>query len=139
MEEKWLSVAELSTYTKVPESSARRYLSKFTRFFYYKKRSRGKKYHPRSVFVLEKISMLYDEGYESEEIEKILSDEFGFAFEEDEKANEPTFLLQFDEFKKQQHEFNKVLIERLEEQQKFLHNALKECDKKMNEIRDYLK
>ncbi|WP_212928082.1 MerR family transcriptional regulator, partial [Oceanobacillus sp. J11TS1] len=99
MEEKWFSVAELSNHANVAESTARRYLNKFEKYFQYKKRSKGKKYHPRSVFILEKISMLYAEGYEPEEIEKILFDEFGFAVEEEQSNDELIFSVQFERFK----------------------------------------
>lgn len=142
MEEKWFSVAELSNYANVSESTARRHLNKFTKYFQYKKRSKGKKYHPSSVFILEKISTLYADGYDPEEIEKILFDEFGFPVEDKQSADELIFSVQFERFKKQQYEFNKLLIQKLDEQQKFIHKHLEKRDKELlrelNEIRDLI-
>lgn len=77
--EKWLSVAQLSKQARVPESTARRYLTRFERFFRYEDRQRGRRYEPQSVPILVFIQNCYGEGMEAEEIEDALAKQFPFT------------------------------------------------------------
>lgn len=81
MAEKWFSVAEVAKQAQVPESTTRRYMSRFERFFRYDERSRGRRYHPESVAIVVFIQGLYAEGLEAEEIEEALSKQFSIAVE----------------------------------------------------------
>lgn len=76
MAEKWVSVAELAKLALVPESTTRRYLSRYDQFFRYDERARGKRYHPESVAVISLIQTMYGEGMEAEEIEQALAKQF---------------------------------------------------------------
>lgn len=76
LNDKWLSVAELARRSDIPESTTRRYLTRFDSFFRVEERSRGRRYHPDSVAVLVRIQSLYGAGAESEEINRILGEEF---------------------------------------------------------------
>jgi DNA-binding transcriptional MerR regulator len=76
--DKWLSVAQLAQQAGVPESTTRRYLSRFDRFFRYEERQKGKRYHPGSVPIVTLIKNLYDEAMEAEEIEQVLEKQFPF-------------------------------------------------------------
>lgn len=74
--EKWLSVAELSKQAQVPESTARRYLTKYERFFRFDDRQRGRRYEPQSVPILVFIQNCYSQGMEAQEIEEALAKQF---------------------------------------------------------------
>ncbi|MNI68364.1 hypothetical protein D3C87_1057370 [compost metagenome] len=73
---KWLSVAELSNKSNVPESTARRYLGRYEAYFRYDDRQRGRRYAPDSVPVLIFIQNCYGGGMEQEEIESALLKQF---------------------------------------------------------------
>ncbi len=63
MMDSWLSVSQLSEMTEIPETTVRRYTHKFQDFFRYEKRGRGKKFHPDSIKVIQRIASLYEEDY----------------------------------------------------------------------------
>lgn len=71
-DEKWLSVAELARLANVPESTTRRYLTRFADFLRFEERSKGKRYHPDSIKVIAHISDMYSNGFEADEIERNL-------------------------------------------------------------------
>lgn len=136
--DEWLSVSELSSNLKIPETTVRRHLNKFDKYFRYEKRGKGKKYHPEAMAILNKIATLYSEGYESDYIDEVLSRNFAFFVEDTNDDNTQIELVsnleikkQFEEFKKQQEEFNKELIKELNNQQEFIKNHLEERDKKL--------
>lgn len=85
---KWLSVVELARRADVPESTARRYLTRFESYFLNEERSRGRKYHPDSIAVLVRIQSLYAAGAETDEIDQILSREFPMFIEGLDKKEE---------------------------------------------------
>lgn len=87
---KWLSVAELSRRARIPESTTRRYLTRFEMFFRMEERSRGRRYHPDAVVILTRIQSLYAAGAESDEINRILSEEYPIIMSVDvEKKEQP--------------------------------------------------
>src|SRR5690625_7958050 len=81
-----LSVAQLSKVSEIPETTVRRYLNNLKEYFRSERIGRGKKYHPESIELLQRIAMLYSEDRGTVEIKKILADEYSFVVI-DEKGN----------------------------------------------------
>lgn len=128
--EKMLTVSELSKITEIPESTVRRYLTRFEAYFPFDSRGKGKKYRPDSIEVLKQIAVLYSEGYQANEIEPMLANRFPFTINDSmDTTTQPqhkSIELQFEEFKEQQDEFNKQLLEKLEHQQNFIKKLLED-------------
>ncbi|MGN7313546.1 MerR family transcriptional regulator [Alkalicoccobacillus gibsonii] len=129
--DKMLAVSELSTITKIPESTVRRYLNKFHTYFKYDSRGKGKKYHAESVEILNQIAGLYGEGYQANEIETILAEQFPITITDSPDATtlpppHKPLEKQFEEFKEQQNEFNQELLAKLDRQQRFIKQLLQE-------------
>lgn len=133
--EKLLTVSELSKITEIPESTVRRYLTRFEAYFSFDTRGKGKKYRPDSVEVLKQIAVFYSEGYQANEIEPLLANRFPFTINDSpETTTQPqhkSIEQQFEEFKEQQIEFNKQLLEKLEDQQSYIKNLLEERSQSM--------
>lgn len=72
----WLDVPQLAEQTNLPDSSVRRYLTKFKQFFAYKGGKRSKRYESSAIRVLLRIKALYDEGFETAEVTNTLVNEF---------------------------------------------------------------
>src|SRR5699024_12620862 len=79
----WLSVTQLSKTLEIPETTTRRYLNTFDKYFRWEQIGRGKKYDPDSVEILQRIAMLYSEDRETFEIKKILADEYAYTNDEE--------------------------------------------------------
>ena len=131
--DKWLSVSQLSEVTEIPETTIRRYASKFSKYFRYEQRGRGKKYHPETIEIIKKIVFLYDNDYDAVKIDEILGQEFAFVVEgdKDETTNQPLIKpldQQFEEFKAQQEEFNRQLLQELQEHKDYIKNSLDRRD-----------
>lgn len=122
----WLSVSQLSKMLDIPETTVRRYISNFEEYFRSEKVGRGRKYHPSSIEILQRIAMLYDSDYETVEIRRILADEFAYEIKESDENVTTTYPPSYDvagkitEFQKNQEAFNKKLLEMLYEQQKHI-------------------
>ena len=86
---KWLSIAELSRQANIPDSTTRRYLTRFSAFFRYEDRSRGRRYHPDSLAVVVRIQTLYHAGSEANEIEEALVREFPINVDDDREESAP--------------------------------------------------
>lgn len=147
----WLTIAELAERTKVPEPSVRRYLKAFGDFFNHKGGSRGKRYEDTAVKVLIRIKQLFEDGYQTDAIDGFLRKEFPMIISDDNmtdsenKAATPTLatvedmeeikqaLAEQREFNKQQQEFNKVLIQKLSEQESYIKESLQKRDQKLIE------
>ncbi|CDO05229.1 hypothetical protein BN988_03819 [Oceanobacillus picturae] len=132
--EKWLSISELSELTKIPETTIRRYVSKFRDYFRYDTRGRTKKYHPDTITILKKIAALYNEDYQAPEIDDILAQQFPFVVEEQPSNHQPpvkTVEQQFEEFKEQQEQFNHKVLEKLQEQQDYIKNSIDRRDSEL--------
>ncbi len=128
--DKMLTVSELSKITEIPESTVRRYLTRFEAYFPFDARGKGKKYRPDSIEVLKQIAVLYSEGYQANEIEPMLANRFPFTINDSpETTTQPqhkSVEQQFEEFKEQQGEFNRQLLEKLELQQEYIKKLLEE-------------
>lgn len=137
----WLSVTQLSKVLEIPETTVRRHLNNFEEFFRSEQIGRGKKYHPGSVEVLQRIAMLYDTDRETIEIRKILANEYAFEVEEtndyDTTVQSPAYNLsgKLDEFQQRQEVFNKELLGQLLEQQKYIKELAESRDSAFQEIK----
>lgn len=133
--EDWLSVSQLSKTLNIPETTARRHLNNFEEYFRWEQIGRGKKYHPGSVDILQRIAVLYDSDRETAEIKNILADEYAFVVEEDKEptTKPPTYDVtgKLNEFQQKQEEFNKQLIEKLHEQQEYIKELLENHEKEI--------
>lgn len=122
---------------EIPETTVRRYLNHFEEYFRLEQRGRGKKYHPESMEIIERIALLYSKDYETLEIKDILSKEFAFTInnsnQSDAATKPPTHNVQkeFEAFKQQQEEFNKQLLSKLQEQQDYIKSSIEERDKNL--------
>jgi len=76
MSDKWLYVVDLADRADLPESTTRRYITRFDAFFRSDDKARGRRYHPDSIAILKRIKSLYDAGSQTDEISDILSGEF---------------------------------------------------------------
>ncbi|MFS0621776.1 MerR family transcriptional regulator [Priestia megaterium] len=151
----WLTIKELSEKTGIPDPTIRRYIDKFGNFFTYKGGSRSKRYEEVAVKILIRIKSLYGDGYETDRIDSILRREFAVTISDDgmtkdeNTAATPTLATGEDileikkaleeqrEFNRQQQEFNKTLIEKLNHQEAYIKESLQKRDKQfMEHIRD---
>ena len=91
----WLNIMELAERTKIPDTTVRRYITKFNVFFFHVGGTRSRRYKSSGVEVLLRIKALYDGGYESEEVARQLEQDFPMVLDGDrvegnlEKADTP--------------------------------------------------
>lgn len=137
----WLSVSQLSKMLEIPETTIRRYLNNFEEYFRSEQIGRGKKYHPDSVGILQRIATLYDADRETIEIRKILADEYAFEVLET-NENETTMhppaydvSAKLDDFQQRQDKFNKELLKQLLEQQKYIKELAASRDSAVEEVK----
>jgi len=139
--EEWLSVAQLSKILEMPETTTRRYLNNFEEYFRSEQIGRGKKFHPGSIEILQRIAMLYNTDYETAEIKRILADEYAFAVEDSNQqyttTHPPAYDVsgKLDAFQQQQQEFNKQLLKQLHEQQNYIREMIENRDKDIQETK----
>lgn len=136
----WLSVSQLSKMLEIPETTIRRYINNFEEYFRLEKVGRGRKYHPSSIEILQRIAALYNADRETVEIRKILADEFAFEVENNENnatIQPPAYdvIGQVKEFQQRQEEFNKNLLQQLNEQQKYIQELVMSRDDTFQEIK----
>lgn len=135
----WYSITELAEETKIPEPTVRRYITKFQPYFISKGGSRAKKYDSSAIDLLKRIQKLYAAGYETIGVSEVIKNEFPVIMsdkdltEMDEKPNLPTLATAEDvaEIKQalaEQKEFNKLLIQKLGEQERSFKEALENRD-----------
>ena len=135
----WLNIQELAERTLVPDTTVRRYISKFSTYFVAKGGARSKRYEDSGVKVLIRIKQLYDDGLETDEVDRVLSQEFAVVMdgdkeqEESEKTVTPTLATVEDiaaimDALKQQQDFNKLLIEKMAEQDRYIRNSMEKRD-----------
>lgn len=139
--EEWLSVSQLSKILEVPETTTRRYLNNFDEYFRSEQRGRGKKYHPESIEILQRIATLYSTDYETSEIKKVLAKEYAFTVEDSNQKSTtrqpPAYDIpgRFEEFKHQQEQFNKQLLKQLQEQQDYIRENIEKPDEVIQEAK----
>jgi len=143
--EDWLSVVQLSKTLEIPETTTRRYLNNFEEYFRSEQIGRGKKYHPGSIEILQRVATLYSRDYETAEIKRILADEYAFIVEDDEHHDTtiqpPAYDVsgKLDAFQQQQEEFNKQLIKQLQEQQNYIKELVKKNGENFEETKRIFK
>ena len=128
----WLTISELAGKTDIAESTIRRYLNNFDNFFNDTGGKRSKRFEETAVKVLIRIRELYEKGYESEEVRRVLSQEFSLIIDGESsenkqgnkvKNNELTEFAVADEvvaireLLEEQRNFNKTLLELLHQQE----------------------
>lgn len=138
--EEWFSIANLSKVLDVPETSVRRYLNNFEEFFTYEQIGRGKKYHPSSIEILQRIVTLFRADRETNEIKNILSNEYAFSVinEEDAPVVPPApydISKKLDDFKSNQEKFNHELIESMAQQQRYIKELVASRENALNELK----
>lgn len=144
MVEEWISVSKLSKLLKMPETTTRRYLSNFEEYFRSEQIGRGKKYHPESIEILQRIAMLYSMDYETSEVKRILADEYAFAIDDGDKnittTPPPAYDVsgKLDEFQRKQEEFNKQLLQQLYEQQEKIKKLTERHDEEIQETKQLI-
>jgi predicted transcriptional regulator len=147
----YLSISEIADKTGISNSTCRRYLSTFERFFVVKGGNRLKKYESSAVVVLGRIRDLYNDGQDTDEIYNILVNEFPMVINGDEQQETnnhqvPSLATSDDiaEIKQQlvdqresmqrQEEFNKALLQKLDEQQKYIEQSIERRDRQLMEV-----
>lgn len=128
----WLTVSELAERTDIAESTVRRYLNNFEMFFNDKGGKRSKRYEEMAVKVLNRIRELYEKGFESVEVRRVLSEEFSLIIDgessevkrenKDDNAVTTAIATAEDvaairELLEEQRNFNKTLLELLHQQE----------------------
>jgi hypothetical protein len=133
----YLTISEIEKQTGISNSTCRRYLTTFERFFVVKGGSRLKKYESSSVGILIRIRDLYNDGRDTDEIHNILINEFPMVIDGDEQqevGNQTPTLATSDDLiliKQQldeQTQFNIKLIEKMERQELFNQALLQKLD-----------
>lgn len=128
----WLTIAELAERTDIAESTVRRYLNNFENFFLDTGGKRSKRFEGAAVKVLIRIRELYEKGYESAEVRRVLSQEFSLIIDSEssdnsrENKDENIAVTEFStaedvaairELLEEQRNFNKTLLELLHQQE----------------------
>lgn len=135
----WYSITELAEKTEIPEPTLRRYINKFQPYFISKGGSRAKKYDPSAIDILRRIKKLFDAGYETEGVKEVIKYEFPMIMGDKETSETgenplaPTLATSDDvmEIKQalaEQREFNKLLLQKLADQERFIKEILEQRD-----------
>ncbi|MCH4828149.1 MerR family transcriptional regulator [Planococcus halocryophilus] len=140
--EEWYTVGELAEKTGIAEPTLRRYITKFHPYFVSKGGNRAKKYKGTAIPILVRIKALYDAGYETAGLADVIRREFPVIIndnkhsetEESQSAAVLATTEDVTELKKvltevnqklaKQEEFNALLIQKLEDQNRFIKKAL---------------
>jgi DNA-binding transcriptional MerR regulator len=139
----WLSINQLAEQTLIPDTTVRRYIQKLPDFFHYKGGSRSRRYEETAIKVLSRIKDLYDQGYETDQVDEVLRREFsmivdGDSVVSDEKSHTPALatvedVAEIKDLLKQQQEFNKLLLEKLASQEQYIKESLEKRDSQLME------
>lgn len=133
----WYNMTELAEKTNIPDTTCRRYIAKFPDFFMSKGGTRSKRYEDSSVKILIRIKNLFDSGFETEEVDLTLRKEFPTVVDGDKvEGTKETLVMptvedmaEIKQALKEQAEFNKQLLERLDQQQQYIKTSLEQRDK----------
>lgn len=140
--EEWYTVGELAEKTGIAEPTLRRYITKFHPYFISKGGNRAKKYKATAIPILVRIKALYDAGYETTGLVDVIRREFPVIIHDNQRGETeenqylPVLATTKDvaELKKlltdvnqklaKQEEFNSLLIQKLEDQNRFIKESL---------------
>lgn len=134
MSEKY-NIYELAEKTEIPDTTVRRYISKFKKFFIHTGGTRSRRYDESAVNVLLRIKSLYDGGFESEEVAKILGKEFPMIMDGEEPKKKPEKHIMavsvapedIEAIKQglaEQKEFNQLMTQKFADQERFYKESL---------------
>lgn len=134
--EEWIAIAEIAKRLNLAENTARRYTHLFSEFLKERKFGRTTKYTLDAIEVISQISVLYGQGLTTEEIKRKLLNELPQIVEihEEERqvsaasASSYEMLQQIMAEQIEQKEFNKRLLEKLAEQQRYIEQSLERRD-----------
>ncbi len=143
--EKWLSIVEISRYLGLAENTARRYANLFDEYLKSRKFGRAIKYTEESLQVIGRVAALYQEGLGTEEIRSRLKDEFPVTINVNGEeadllapahpATAERLAAEFNEqlelMRQQQDAFNRALLDRLEQQQRYIEESVKVRDEQI--------
>jgi len=93
------------------------------------------------VEVLQRITTLYDSDRETIEIRKTLDDEYAFEVEEINEYDTTTYPPAYDvsgkldEYQQRQEDFNKQLLEQLNQQQKYIVKLVERSNEDVKELK----
>jgi DNA-binding transcriptional MerR regulator len=142
----WYTIKELAEQTNIPDTSIRRYIDKFHDFFTFKGGSRSRRYEETAIKILIRIKNLFDNGYESEQVDATLRNEFPMVVDgdkEDEADKTPVLVTVEDvaelkQAQREQQEMNKLLLEKMEKQEHFNKALLEQLKNQEAYIRESL-
>lgn len=135
----WYSITELAEKTEIPEPTLRRYINKFQPYFISKGGSRAKKYDPSAIDILKRIKKLFDAGYETAGVAEVIRHEFPVITNDNndsEIAGNPLVptlatsddVMEIKQALAEQREFNKLLLQKLADQERFIKESLEQRD-----------
>lgn len=142
MLKEYYSITELAEKTQIAESTARRYIANFPDFFMVQGGARSRRLESTAIKVLLRIKQLFDNGYETSQVDATLRNEFPMFVEgnkpEESEKKAPALATAEDmqevkEVLKQQQEFNKLLMQKLEQQERYIKDSLESRDKQLME------
>lgn len=135
----WLTINELADKTGIPDSTIRRYISKFSDFFMVKGGTRSKRYEDTAAKVLLRIKDLYDKGLETEQTYNTLLKEFPRIVDE-QAPQEPEALpalatsddiTEIKQMLKAQQELSNRLLDRLAKQEEYIKDSIERRDREL--------
>lgn len=138
----WYTIAELAEKTSIPDTTIRRYIAKFNGFFVFKGGSRSRRYEETAIKILIRIKNLFDSGYETDQVDATLRNEFAMVVDDGDKNEKESAtpalataedIVEIKEALKQQQEFNKFLVEKLDHQEKFIKESIERRDAQLME------
>ena len=140
--EEWYTVGELAEKTGIAEPTIRRYITKFHPYFISKGGNRAKKYDPTAIPILVRIKTLYDAGYETAGLADVIRHEFPVIISDNKRgetegsqsapalattedvAELKRVLTEVNQKLARQEDFNALLIQKLEDQNRFIKESL---------------
>lgn len=141
-ENEWITVSEVSQKSGIPVETIRRYIR--IHGHHLKVRKLHKKYHlhDECVTVIDQIRNLYAQGKNVDEVDQALSNagvpltitvesNVHDSHEHDERLE--NILIEMQEKLDQQQEFNRLLLDRLDHQQKYIEDRLENRDRMLME------
>lgn len=135
MAEEWLTIADVSKRVGLAENTARRYAHLFGEYIKSRQFGRATKYAPEALEVMADISQLYQGGLSTQEIQERLRGAHALTVDipiGQEVKPHPVVeelrqaVQQLTAHAERQEEFNRQLLERLEDRDEKLREALRE-------------
>lgn len=141
---KWYSISELESETGVPHQTIRRYIDRHSHHFNIKRKYKSYLLSENAIEVIQQIRTLYGKGMNAEQVDEELSSS-GLPLEyviNDEKSmitmgsafeNLQESLQALHEKHEKQEEFNRQLVDSLQQQEEYIKNSIDRRDKQLTE------